>query len=142
MVRTQEPADRTGVAPWRVEVPGQPPSVNHMYKPTIRESKEGSFRSMAKEGGVETYQTLAALLVKTTIPSAWKRYLQSDSTSQIKVTYWFHLGPDADCSNMIKALEDSIARAMGVNDSRFLPCVVGKDTGNKEPWTSVEISLA
>jgi len=124
-----------------VEVPGQPPSVNHMYKPTLQERKSETYRSMAKEDGVETYQTLAGLLVKTTIPSSWKHFLQSDSTSQIRVKYWFHLGHDTDCSNMFKALEDAIARAMGVNDSRFLPCAAGKDSGNKEPWTSVEISL-
>jgi hypothetical protein len=112
-----------------------------MYKPTLRERGSGTYRSMAKSDGVEDYQVLASLLVNTTIPSAWKRFLQSDSTTQIRVKYWFHLGRDADCSNMLKALEDAIARAMGVNDSRFLPCVAGKDTGNKEPWTSVEISL-
>lgn len=135
------PEARDGVTPWRTSIPGQPPSVNHLYKPALREGKKGTYRSFAKADGVEEYQSIASMIVKLAMPKSWKTYLQLNSSSQIRVKYWFHLGNDTDCSNAFKALEDAIAFAMGVNDKRFLPCAAGKDVGNKEPCVDIEVSL-
>lgn len=126
---------------WQVSIPGQPPSVNHLYRPTLRENAKGTYRGFTKVDGVEDYQTVAGLCVKMAIPKTWKEFLQRDHSSQIRMSYWFHLADDIDCSNAFKAIEDAIARAMGVNDKRFLPCAAGKDLGNREPWIDVEVSL-
>lgn len=129
------------MTPWRASIPGQPPSVNHLYKPAIRESAKGTYRGFTKVDGVENYQTVATLSVKMSIPKAWKDFLQRDHSSQIRIKYEFHLSNDIDCSNAFKAIEDAIALAMGVNDKRFLPCAVSKDLGNREPWVDIEVSL-
>lgn len=109
-------------------VPGQPPSTNHIY---VR--VRGSWSKMAKAPGVEAYQNAVALICHAVKPSGFR------PTGQIRVRYSFHLKRDADCDNLIKMLQDAIAAALEVNDRVMLPCVVEKTTGNKEPWTLIEI---
>lgn len=113
---------------FRFSVPGQPPSTNHIY---IR--VRGQWNKMAKAPGVEAYQNDVALLCRTARPSAFR------PEGQIRVKYAFHLKRDADCDNLIKMLQDGIALGLGINDKWMLPCVITKTTGNKEPWTDIEI---
>lgn len=109
-------------------VPGQPPSTNHIY---IR--VRGQYGKMTKAPGVEAYQTDVALICRTAKPSGF------DPKGKIRVRYTFHLNRDADADNLLKMLNDALAAALGVNDRWFLPCVVDKTSGNKNPWTEVEI---
>jgi len=101
---------------FRVEIPGQPPSWNHMY--TI-----GRVRSIVKVASAEGYQTGVAYLTKLARPPGW------DPKGMIRVCYWFDVHRDIDCDNMMKAINDAVAKALGVDDKRFLPCVLWKRTG-------------
>ncbi len=109
-------------------VPGQPPSTNHIY---VR--VRGQYGKMAKAPGVEAFQADVALLCRTARPSGFH------PKGQIRVRYSFHLGRDADADNLLKMLQDAIARALDVDDRVMLPCVMDKTTGNKQPWTGIEI---
>ena len=113
------------------EIPGQPPSVNHMYV-----IARGS-RRLVKDSHVSTYQSMVSLIVRTSPGRPdWTR-----CSNQIRVRYWFTLARDVDCDNALKALNDAIALALGVNDRRFLPCVERKITGSKRPSVLVTMEL-
>lgn len=88
---------------------------------------------MTKAPGVEAYQNDVSLIARNARPSWFA------PTGQIRVRYSFHLKRDADCDNLIKMLQDAIASALGVNDRWMLPCVAQKTTGNKQPWTDIEV---
>lgn len=116
-------------ARWSFEVPGQPPSVNHLY---VR--VRGNWNKIAKAKGVEQYQNDVVFLCRAARPSGWR------PEGQIRIEFEFHLGRDADCDNLIKALQDAVAMALGINDRNFLPCVISKSTGNKQPYTVIHLS--
>ena len=129
-------------------IPGQPPSVNHLYKiatgvvkdkhgrPVLGpDGKAQRYRRMVKHDGVEQYQNLVGWIVKGARPKGW------EASNRLRIRYWFFLKRDMDCDNALKALNDAIAKAIGVNDKIFLPCVQDKTIGNKEPYVKVEIEL-
>jgi Holliday junction resolvase RusA-like endonuclease len=112
------------------EVPGQPPSVNHMY---VR--VRGRWDRQTKAPGIEQYQQDVVYLCRSAKPAEWKV-----PDGYIRLRYAFHLRRDADCDNLLKVLNDAIAMALNVNDRMFLPCVMDKTVGSKTPYTVVEIS--
>lgn len=109
-----------------VLIPGQPPSVNHMYAP----NRQGGLR---KVEGVETYQVMTAHLVRLARPTGWT------PTAHIRIFYDFYLSRKADCDNLQKALNDAIAAALGVNDDTFLPCTNSKQLDRANPRVEVTI---
>jgi Holliday junction resolvase RusA-like endonuclease len=115
------------VSEFTVLIPGQPPSVNHSYA----RNRQGK---VYKVPGVESYQTAAALLVRLAKPTGWV------ATRRIEIEYRMWLdSPRRDASNALKALEDAIAAALGVNDSTFLPCVTLKEWDKLSPRVEVTI---
>jgi Holliday junction resolvase RusA-like endonuclease len=100
--------------PWSFTVPGRAPSVNHMYL------AGRTYGSRRKAPGVEAWQAQVSLIVKSARPSGWV------ATGQVRLVFDFYLSRDADCDNLLKAIQDAIAPALGVNDSIFLPCVRSK----------------
>lgn len=110
-----------------VLIPGQAPSTNHLYA----RSRAGR---TYKQAGVESYQVTAAMLVRLAKPRDWA------PTRRVHVAYrmWMD-GPRRDASNCIKALEDAIAAALGVNDLIFLPCVELKEVDKADPRVEITI---
>lgn len=102
---------------WTVVIPGQPPSGNHAY--TIgRGFRRGgiSYPKIIKTDEAKAYQQGVAYIVRTGKPRDWHwndRYVVCE--------YRFYLWDQADCTNMIKILEDGIFPALGINDSWALP---------------------
>lgn len=123
---------------WTFEIPGQPPSVNNMYTQIIlrRGINAPPIRSVKKDSNVAAYQVGATLIAKSAKPRGWV-----PPNGQIRITYEFYLKRDADADNLLKALNDGIALALGCNDRVFLPCVRSKAVDGKErnPRTIVEI---
>lgn len=117
---------------WSFTIPGSAPSVNHMYLPAATHGK------LRKAPGVEAWQTAVALIVRAAKPSGWMPAIQ------IRVTYDFYLNRHADCDNLQKALNDAIAKALGVDDDCFLPCARSKTAGlpKAEARIVVEITNA
>lgn len=97
---------------WTFTVEGQPPSVNRMYRTT-----QGR---VYKDPKVEAYQVLVTYMAKLARPKGW------EPPSPLRISYSFFLKRDADCDNLLKALNDAIAQALGINDRVFLPCVRNK----------------
>ncbi len=91
---------------------------------------------MAKRDDVLAYQVTAGHLVRLARPKAW-----NPPEGYIRVTYEFFLKRDIDCDNAMKALNDAIASALGVNDKRFLPCVRSKSVDPKEQNIRVEVEI-
>jgi Holliday junction resolvase RusA-like endonuclease len=126
---------------WRVSIPGVPPSVNHMYQASIHKTATGSYRGVRKAEGVEAYQDGATMFVRTSMPSSWRKDLAKHE-GYIRIKYWFYLQRDIDCDNALKALNDAIAKALGVDDKRFLPYVVDKWVSKKNlPRVELEFSF-
>lgn len=122
-----------------VTVPGAPPSVNHSYHPVkVRNKAGGVSLRMAKTTDVLAYQTLVGYLVRQARPPLWQA-----PEGYMRITYRFYLKRSIDCDNAMKALNDAIAQAIGVNDARFLPCVISKTVNAKEtdPRVVVEVGI-
>jgi Holliday junction resolvase RusA-like endonuclease len=131
---------------WRLKIPGQPPSVNHLYKEATRTAKGSSgetlywedgrtktYRTKVKNDGVQTYQDSVTWYAKARRPDKWH------PDERLRLRYWFHLKRDIDCDNALKAMNDAIALALQVDDKTFLPTVEAKWTGEKDPFVIVEI---
>jgi len=118
----------------RFTVEGQPPSWNRAYRIVRMKRKDGSsYMHMAKAKDIEPYQLYVSHMARQAKPAGWVPAVPC------VVRYWFHLKRDIDSTNCLKILEDAIAIGLDVNDRIFLPQVMGKTTGNKEPYVEVEI---
>lgn len=121
---------------WSFTVEGEPPSWNHSYKQVVIVKNGRAYRTMAKQPEVEVFQTLVTLACKLRRPKGW------EPKGQIKIVYDFYLTRDKDADNMLKAINDAIAVALGINDKMFLPCVRSKTVGGrKETRPRVEIEI-
>lgn len=122
---------------FRFRIEGDPPSWNHAYRDVIIKTKAGrSYRTRAKTQAATEYQTLATSRARDAMPEGW------EPTEQLRIIYDFHFKRGRDADNALKMLNDSIAKGIGVNDSRFLPSVRSKTVGNKEPFVDVTIEPA
>jgi hypothetical protein len=90
---------------------------------------------MVKTTEAAAYQMGAALLVRTARPSGWRQQ------GQVICEYRFWISRDADCTNMIKVLEDAIFPALGINDSWALPRAMSKEIV-KRGEEKVEVTIA
>jgi len=131
-----------------VTIEGQPPSVNHSYRPIKKPMKDAFGQpiysaegrqvvrmGLAKNQKVTDYQQLVVWRTRAAKPSGW----QHDG-EWIRTSYRFYLTRRMDCDNALKALNDAIALALGVDDFWFLPCVTSKTVNSKEP-PRVEVTI-
>lgn len=108
---------------WSVSIPGQPPSGNHAYKIGKGYRRGGiSYPKIIKTAEAEAYQAGVALLTRTARPSAWRW-----DGGYVVVEYRFFLFDDADCTNLIKVIEDGVFPALDINDTWALPRAMSKE---------------
>jgi hypothetical protein len=122
---------------WAVNLPGQPPSGNHMY-----ERNKGNAGQHKKEG-IETYQAAATFLVRQAKPSGW------EAGRRVVVNFHFFVKRPIDATNAMKVIEDAIGEALcpGIDpprccrayDARFLCRAIELETGTKDPYVLVTI---
>lgn len=131
-----------------MSIEGQPPSVNHSYRP-IRKPMRDSFgqpiysaegrqvvrMGLAKDKKVLDYQQLVVWRARQAKPSGWQH-----GGGWIRISYRFFLTRKMDCDNILKALNDALAMALGVDDFWFLPCVTSKTVNHKQP-PRVEVTI-
>lgn len=130
---------------WRVELPGQPPTVNRAYEPqtAYRRTKDGSSVPYTRIGKSEqylAYKAGATQIAKTARPSGWHW-----CGGFVRLVYRFYLSRDADCDNLLKAIDDALAAAIAYNDPLFndrwfLPMVFSKRVV-KDHEARVEITV-
>ena len=119
-----------------IVIPGQPPSGNHANKIGRGYRRGGiSYPKMVKTEKAEAYQQGAALIAKSARPSKWK------PGERVVMEYRFYVTRDADCTNMIKTVEDGVCPALGFNDSRALPRAMSKTVGVPKGEARVEITV-
>jgi len=83
---------------------------------------------------VESYQLGVVYLVREARPSGWR------PEGQIRLRYELLLKRDIDADNVLKALNDAIAKALGTDDRYFLPCIETKIVdGRFSPRIDIEI---
>lgn len=116
-----------------VRIPGDPPSWNHAYKDVYITRNGVRTRARAKTAEAVDYQVAVNLLVKSAKPVGWT------AGEQVRLIYDMNFKRDRDADNALKLLNDAIARALGVDDKRFLPCVRTKTKGNRSPFVEVTI---
>lgn len=131
---------------WLIKIPGQPPSMNHMYKDAVHTAKDRdgnavywkdgrpkTYRTKVKAEGVQTYQDSVTWYTKAAKPGKWV------PGERVRLRYWYHLKRDIDGDNAQKAINDAIAHGLGIDDNIFLTTVEAKWTGEKDPFVIVEI---
>lgn len=114
-------------------MPGQPPTWNHMYRWTTRTVNGKQIRIQAKTDEANLYQSQLTMVARSAKPSSFH------PVGQVIVAYDMALGRDLDADNVMKAINDALAVALGVNDKQFLPVVIGKTTGSKAPWIEIHV---
>ena len=114
---------------FRVDVPGQPPSWNASYRIiTIR--KHGSLKKMPPAA---TYQATVTDRTRIARPADF------NPSGQVFICYQMFLKRNMDADNILKIANDAISVALDINDSRFLPVVLSKSSGNAEPRLVISI---
>jgi len=122
---------------WSVTIPSQPPSTNHMYIIGRGYRRGGiAYPKIVKAPGVESYQTMAAMVTRLAKPSGWKW-----DGGLLVLEYHFHLADNIDTDNAMKAISDSISDAIGVDDKWFLNRAMTKEWGLKGPQVRVEVTI-
>lgn len=121
---------------WTVTLPGQPPSGNHAYRIGRGYRRSGiAYPKMVKTAQAEAYQQGVALLVRTARPSDWHW-----NDRFVVCEYRFYLCDDADCTNLIKTIEDGIFPALGINDTWALPRAMSKELVSRK-LARVEVTI-
>lgn len=131
---------------WLIKIPGQPPSMNHMYKEATQTAKDKfgnpvywpdgrpkTFRTKVKNDGVQTYQDSVTWYTKAAKPSGWS------PAERVRLRFWYHLKRDIDGDNAQKAINDAIAHGMGIDDRVFLTTIEAKWTKESDPFVLVEV---
>lgn len=129
---------------FRFTVDGQPVSWNASYR--MRQAKvtdkhgqpvlgndlrQKTISRMFKTDEARAYQDGVQMIAQAAKPSGFA------PPSQIIIGYQFRLGRALDMDNAIKMLNDAIAKALGVNDSRFLPVTLSLETGSSHPSVTI-----
>jgi Holliday junction resolvase RusA-like endonuclease len=119
---------------FRFTVPGQPVSWNHSYRWTTKKSPGGEVRIQVKKPEAVAFQQAVTLIASAAKPSDFR------PEGQIIVGYEFLLGRSIDADNVMKMLNDALARnVLGVNDKRFLQVVLRHETGHRNPCVIVHV---
>lgn len=134
------------VTHFHFRVPGQVPSWNKSYRmrkakvtgahgqPVIGDDlRQKTVSRLFKTDEARAYQDGVQMIARTAKPTGF------DPKHQIIVAYEFEMGRATDADNCMKMLNDAIAKALGVNDSRFLPVTLSLQSGSKDPCVKVYV---
>jgi hypothetical protein len=122
---------------WTITIPGHIPSGNHANKIGRGFRRGGiAYPKMIKTDEAAAYQQGAAMLVRAARPSGWKW-----DGGQVVTEYRFWLVTDADCTNLIKVVEDAVFPALGINDQYALPRAMSKQLVKRPDEVRVEVTI-
>jgi len=107
---------------WGFTLWGQPPSVNRMYEPAWKTANDGRMYKGKRLSDVAAkYRDDAVLIIQAAKPSGWA------PEGQVRIYWAFYLNNETDCDNAMKLIHDAIQKATGIDDKRYLPCVLSKE---------------
>lgn len=94
-------------------IPGQPPSMNHAYKPTVIHLRSGkTAHGIGKTSEAAAYQAGATAIAKTARPSGWV----VPRGTRVRIRFWYYLNPAIDLDNIKKLVIDAVALAIPTDD--------------------------
>lgn len=115
-------------------MPGSPPSWNRSYRITRQTGAQGqTFHTLSKSGVAERYQGDLALVCRTAKPSGFK------PEGEVIISYKFYLARNIDVDNILKMMNDAIAKAIEIDDRRFLVATPSKTLREKDPHVIVGV---
>lgn len=118
---------------WKATIPGQPPSLNDLYRVVPRTSREGRrYYGVGKNPRAASYHDDVMWIVRAARPSGWK------PAGEFRIRVKFFLKRRIDTDNCFKTLADAIQAALQINDDQFLWCVISREIGVKEPRVELE----
>jgi Holliday junction resolvase RusA-like endonuclease len=121
---------------WRVTIPGQALSVNHIYKTVYRYDHGGRrYKGRALTEEAQAYFDGAVYLIRAARPPAWA------PAGQVRVVFDLYLHRSVDSDNAMKLVSDAIEAATGINDSRFLHCTRSKTTRLPLSQARIEVEI-
>jgi hypothetical protein len=97
---------------WRVVIPGQPPSLNHAYHPTVIVRGGKRIHTISKTDEAATYQAGATQITKVARPSGWT----VPRGQRVRIRFWYYLNPAIDLDNIKKLVIDAVSRAIPTDD--------------------------
>ncbi|HEX5016538.1 MAG TPA: hypothetical protein VFX15_03005 [Actinomycetes bacterium] len=125
---------------WGFQVEGQPVSWNAAYGIGVvnrraynRRPRE--VRTIVKTDKAVAYTGLAMRRCQEKRPRGWS------PTGLVVVEFYYFLGRDIDCDNVMKLVNDGIEAATGVDDKWFLPRAIFKTTGLRPSQRKIVVIL-
>lgn len=108
-----------------------------MYIVVPRTDKSGrSYRGIGKTRAAVQFQNDALWLIRAAKPSRW-----APPEGMMRMRLKLFLDRDLDSDNAIKALSDAVESALGIDDKRFLWCVVSKQIGVPKADVRLELEV-
>lgn len=121
---------------WKVTIPGQAMSVNHIYINTLRRAHNGrQYQARKLSNDAQAYFDAAVYLMRAAKPSNWA------PEGQVRVVFDLYLTRDLDCDNAMKLVSDALEAATGINDARFLHCTRSKTTRLPSSQARIELEI-
>jgi len=118
---------------FEVTMPGQPPSWNHMYRWTTKTINGKVIRIQVLTDEANLYKSQLSMVARAARPSDFR------PQNQVIVAYFMFLGRELDDDNVMKATNDSLAIAIGVNDKKFRSMTMLKEHGHKDPHIVIRL---
>jgi Holliday junction resolvase RusA-like endonuclease len=101
----------------------------------LKDGSKQSFSTLAKTQSLVDYQSKMVLIVRSARPSGWK------PEGWVRVHYAPFLVRHIDADNLLKAINDVIEWATGVDDKWYLPSFEEPVIGVAEKDARVEITV-
>jgi Holliday junction resolvase RusA-like endonuclease len=122
---------------WSVTIP-KPPSVNALYRVVTRQARDGRrFSAIAKTPEGVRFHEDSAWIIKACPKNGWR----APSEGFIRIRLRAYLVRDIDSDNLLKATSDALQAGIGVDDKRFLWCIVRKVVGVRKADARIELEI-
>lgn len=124
---------------WSFVVEGQPVSWNASYGVGVRKrtgGRNGQYHTIIKKDDAVAYTNLVMLRAREARPSGWR----PEGLVVVEIEYF--LGRNIDCDNVMKLVNDGLARAIEVDDKWFLPRAMSKEIGLRPPERRLVVSVS
>ena len=127
-------------SPWRVTLPGRPPSWNDSYR-IVRQSRTTAngphyYHTMAKTQKLIDWQADMKMIVQAAKPSGWK-----PQDRFIGIRWEVRLERHIDMDNLQKAVNDVLEMATGVNDKWFYPIFTKPTIGVPRREAGIDLTI-
>jgi Holliday junction resolvase RusA-like endonuclease len=114
-------------------IPGLPPTTNHCYGLTVKGGKAVMYKTQA----AKDWQEMASLIINT----QQKHQDWSKVSVAVDITFHCHRPVKRDVDGGIKITLDTVAAALGFNDSKVVWLQAGKDKADAESEEQAEIMV-